>query len=183
MRRRCFETIRDRNSDRLIGLLYLGSLLRASTLNRVGRNILHAIATEAATLVENARLVQAERAANLLRKEMEIAASMIARDLPIFPYAKVMAKAIPCTEVGGDFYDVIPVDDGFVAIFADVSGKGVSAALLASVIQGMMYAQHGAASPSSTPSLPSTPFSAPESMGRSTSPLWFCTTNKTARSN
>jgi serine phosphatase RsbU (regulator of sigma subunit) len=52
-----------------------------------------------------------------------------------------MAKTVSCTEVGGDFYDVIPVQDGFVAIVADVSGKGMSAALLASIIQGMMYAQ------------------------------------------
>jgi serine phosphatase RsbU (regulator of sigma subunit) len=52
-----------------------------------------------------------------------------------------MAKTVSCTEVGGDFYDVIPVNDGFVAIVADVSGKGMSAALLASIIQGMMYAQ------------------------------------------
>jgi sigma-B regulation protein RsbU (phosphoserine phosphatase) len=137
--------LRGHNSDRLIGLLYLDSRLRTSTLNRVGRDILHAIATEAVNLVENARLVQAERAADLFRNEMEIAASIqqsiIARDLPTFPYAKVMAKTIPCTEVGGDFYDVIPVEDGFVAIVADVSGKGVPAALLASIVQGMMYAQ------------------------------------------
>jgi sigma-B regulation protein RsbU (phosphoserine phosphatase) len=137
--------LRGRNSERLIGLLYLDSRLHAGTLNRVGRDILHAIATEAANLVENARLVQAERAADLLRNEMEIAASIqqsiIARDLPTFPYAKVMARTIPCTEVGGDFYDVIPVEDGFIAIVADVSGKGMPAALLASIIQGMMYAQ------------------------------------------
>ncbi len=137
--------LRRRDSDRLIGLLYLDSRLRASTLNRIGRDILHAIATEAANLVENARLVQAERAADLLRNEMEIAASIqqsiIARELPAFPYARVMAKTVPCTEVGGDFYDVIPVEDGFIAIIADVSGKGMPAALLASVVQGMMYAQ------------------------------------------
>jgi phosphoserine phosphatase RsbU/P len=137
--------LRGRNSGRLLGLLYLDSRLRTSTLNSVGRDILLAIASEAATLVEHARLVQAERAAELLRNEMEIAASIqqsiIARDLPTFPYAKVMAKTIPCAEVGGDFYDVIPVEDGLVAIVADVSGKGVPAALLASIIQGMMYAQ------------------------------------------
>ncbi len=137
--------LRRRNSDCLIGLLYLDSRLHAGTLNRVGRDILHAIATEAANLVENARLVQAERAADLLRNEMEIAASIqqsiIARDLPTFSYAKIMARTVPCTEVGGDFYDVIPVDDGFIAIVADVSGKGMPAALLASIIQGMMYAQ------------------------------------------
>jgi serine phosphatase RsbU (regulator of sigma subunit) len=137
--------LRGRNSDRLLGLLYLDSRLRTSTLNRVSRDILHAIASEAANLVENARMVQAERAADLLRNEMEIAASIqqsiISRDLPTFAFANVMAKTVPCTEVGGDFYDVIPVDDGFVAIVADVSGKGMSAALLASIIQGMMYAQ------------------------------------------
>ena len=137
--------LRGRNSERLLGLLYLDSRLRTSTLNRVGRDILHAIATEAANLLENARMVQAERAADLLRNEMEIAASIqqsiMAHDLPTFPYAKLMAKTVPCTEVGGDFYDVIPLDEGFVAIVADVSGKGTSAALLASIIQGMMYAQ------------------------------------------
>jgi len=137
--------LRGRNSDRLLGLLYLDSRLRTSTLNRVSRDILHAIATEAANLVENARMVQAQREADLLRNELDIAASIqqsiIPAELPTFPYAKLSAKTVPCTEVGGDFYDVIPVDDGFVAIVADVSGKGMSAALLASIIQGMMYAQ------------------------------------------
>lgn len=137
--------LRGRNSDDLLGLLYLDSKLRTSTLNRVSRDILHAIATEAANLLENARMVQAQREADLLRNELEIASSIqqsiIPAELPSFPYAKLMAKTVSCTEVGGDFYDVIPVKDGFVAIVADVSGKGMSAALLASIIQGMMYAQ------------------------------------------
>jgi len=137
--------LRGRNSDDLLGLLYLDSKLRTSTLNRVSRDILHAIATEAANLLENARMVQAQRQADLLRNELEIASSIqqsiIPAALPNFPYAKLMAKTVSCTEVGGDFYDVIPVEDGFVAIVADVSGKGMSAALLASIVQGMMYAQ------------------------------------------
>jgi sigma-B regulation protein RsbU (phosphoserine phosphatase) len=137
--------LRGRSSDRLLGLLYLDSHLRTSTLNQVGKDILHAIATEAANLVEHARMVQAERAADLLRNELAIAASIqqsiIPSDLPTFPHTRLMAKTVPCTEVGGDFYDVIPVNDGFVGIVADVSGKGMSAALLASIIQGMMYAQ------------------------------------------
>src|SRR5271170_1232389 len=68
--------LRGRNSDRLLGLLYLDSRLRTSTLNRVSRDILHAIATEAANLVENARMVQAQREADLLRNELDIAASI-----------------------------------------------------------------------------------------------------------
>ncbi|WP_035350921.1 SpoIIE family protein phosphatase [Edaphobacter aggregans] len=149
--------LRGRNSDRFFGVLYLDSRLRTSTLNRVGRDILNAIASEAANLLENARMVQAERAADLLRNELDIAAniqqSLIARETPSFPYARILARTAQCTEVGGDFYDIIPLgpngsatnanadDAGFVAIVADVSGKGMSAALLAAIIQGMMYAQ------------------------------------------
>jgi serine phosphatase RsbU (regulator of sigma subunit) len=82
---------------------------------------------------------------------MEIAAniqqSIMPRELPVFPYARLMARTTQCAEVGGDFYDVIPAgrpgqtDAGFVAIVADVSGKGMPAALLASIIHGMIYAQ------------------------------------------
>lgn len=137
--------LRRRNSDELLGLLYIDSRLHRCNLSAVSNDILHAIATEAATLLENARMVQAEQKAALLRKEMEIAASIqhriISRELASFPHAKVAAKTMPCTEVGGDFYDVISEKDGFVAIVADVSGKGMPAALLASIVHGMMYAQ------------------------------------------
>jgi phosphoserine phosphatase RsbU/P len=143
--------LRGRASTSLLGILYLDSRIHSSSLNRVSRDILHAIATEAATLVENARMVQAQRAADLVRNELEIAASIqqsiIPRELPVFPYATLMARTVQSTEVGGDFYDVIPAgkssqdSDGFVAIVADVSGKGMPAALLASIIHGMMYAQ------------------------------------------
>jgi len=136
--------LRRRSTEKLLGLLYLDSRLQACNLSSVSKEILHAIATEAATLVENAAMLQAEQSAALMRKEMEIASSIqqriISRDLPHFDYAKLSAKTVQCTEVGGDFYDVIPVKDGFVAIVADVSGKGMSSALLASIIQGMMYA-------------------------------------------
>jgi serine phosphatase RsbU (regulator of sigma subunit) len=43
--------------------------------------------------------------------------------------------------VGGDFYDAIPVPNGLAAIVGDVSGKGIPAALLASMAQGMFHAQ------------------------------------------
>src|SRR5271170_2232346 len=137
--------LRGRNSDCLLGLLYLDSRSRTNPLNRVSKDILHAIAKEAAKLVENARLVQEQRESELLRKELEIASSIqhsiMPAELPSFSYAKLAARTVPCTSVGGDFYDVVPVKDGFVAILADVSGKGMAAALLASIIQGMMYAQ------------------------------------------
>ena len=45
----------------------------------------------------------------------------------------------PCLEVGGDFFSVVPVEDGVAAVVADVSGKGVPAAILASLLQGIIY--------------------------------------------
>ena len=65
------------------------------------------------------------------------------------PPPALSARTVQSTEVGGDFYDVIPVPEsaggGFVAMVADVSGKGMPAAILAAIIQGMMYAQVKAA--------------------------------------
>jgi serine phosphatase RsbU (regulator of sigma subunit) len=142
--------LRRRSNGTLLGLLYLDSRLQSCNLSSVSREILRAIATEAATLVENARMLEAEQAAALLRKEMEIAAAIqhriIASDLPNIPGFAVHGRTLPCADVGGDFYDVIAthnngIVDGCVAIVADVSGKGMSAALLASIVHGMMYAQ------------------------------------------
>lgn len=137
--------LRRRNSGILLGLLYLDSRLQSCNLSTVSREILHAIAIETATLIENARMLEAEQAAALMRKEMEIAAAIqqriISCAMPTVPGFTLRARTLPCADVGGDFYDVISTPEGCVAIIADVSGKGMSAALLASIVQGMMYAQ------------------------------------------
>jgi serine phosphatase RsbU (regulator of sigma subunit)/pSer/pThr/pTyr-binding forkhead associated (FHA) protein len=137
--------LRCQGSPALLGLLYLDSHYQNRDFNRTGKDILHAIAHQAATLLENLGLIEMERQSALLRKELQIAASIqsqiIPQTLPAFAFAHLAARTIPCTGIGGDFYDVIPVPDGFVAIVADVSGKGVPAALLASMAQGMFHAQ------------------------------------------
>ncbi|GAC1417159.1 MAG: hypothetical protein NVSMB62_07550 [Acidobacteriaceae bacterium] len=137
--------LRSEGSSRLLGLLYLDSHSPKQDFNRIGKDILHAIARQAATLIENVRLLQMERDDSLLRRELEIAASIqqqiIPRVLPELPFARLSARTIPCTGVGGDFYDVIQTVDGFVAIVADVCGKGVPAALLASIVQGIFHGQ------------------------------------------
>jgi serine phosphatase RsbU (regulator of sigma subunit) len=137
--------LRCQSSPMLLGLLYLDSHSQNPDFNRTGKEILHAIAHQTATLLENLRLIEKERQFALLRKELQIAASIqgqiIPQTLPEFAFAHLAARTIPCTGVGGDFYDVIPVPDGFVAVVADVSGKGVPAALLASMVQGMFHAQ------------------------------------------
>jgi sigma-B regulation protein RsbU (phosphoserine phosphatase) len=46
-----------------------------------------------------------------------------------------------CKEIGGDFFEAVNTPQGLAVVLADVSGKGVSAALLASILQGMVYSQ------------------------------------------
>ena len=147
--------LRGQNSDRLLGLLYLDSRASAQAFTGTGKQILGAIAHQAATLLENLRMIEAEREAILLRKELDIAASIqrqiIPQTLPEFPGLRLAARTVPCTGVGGDFYDVIPVADGFVALIGDVCGKGIPAALLAAMVQGMLHAQVGSQSAYVTP--------------------------------
>jgi len=126
-------------------VLYLDSKQLSGKLSAVSNDILRAIAHEAATLVENAQLVQSEQAARRYQQELTIAAfiqqHLMLVDIPEVPYAKVSARSVPCTEIGGDFFDVVRTEGQLGIVVADVCGKGISAALLASIIQGMVYSQ------------------------------------------
>jgi serine phosphatase RsbU (regulator of sigma subunit) len=127
------------------GVLYLDSRLVSRSISGVSHEVLRALASECAAVLESAKLVAAEQAAQQYRQEMEIAAS-IQRSLVSMPgsesdFASVFAESVPCREVGGDFFDVDVTPDVITVIVADVSGKGISAALLASVIHGMFHSQ------------------------------------------
>lgn len=75
-----------------------------------------------------------------LNKELDIArqiqASTLPRDVPRFPGLDIAARYIPMSAVAGDFYDFLVVDEKRVGILvADVSGHGVPAALIASMLK------------------------------------------------
>ena len=128
-----------------MGALYVDSRFASRDISGVSNDILHAIATEAASLIENARLVQAEEAGRRYQQELSIAASiqqrLMAVTIPEVPFAKLAGRNLSCKEIGGDFFDAVMTGDGLTVVLADVSGKGVSAALLASTLQGMIYSQ------------------------------------------
>jgi serine phosphatase RsbU (regulator of sigma subunit) len=128
----------------VLGILYLDSRQR-QTLMRVDSDLLKTIAMEAAVLVENASLASAEESARRYREELAIAAGiqqgLMTVRIPELDYARVLAHSIPCKEIGGDFYDVIATENALYVVVADVSGKGVSAALLGSTLQGLVHAQ------------------------------------------
>ena len=126
-----------------MGALYIDSRSATRGISVLDKDILKEIAIEAASLIENARLVQAEEEARRYQQELGIAASIQQRlmkvKIPEVPFAKMRPRNLQCKEIGGDFYDAVITKDGFVVVLADVSGKGVSAALLASSLQAMIY--------------------------------------------
>jgi sigma-B regulation protein RsbU (phosphoserine phosphatase) len=95
--------------------------------------------------MENNRLAQEKIRQAALKKEMELAAQMqnmlFPSELPSNEDYEVHATYLPHTEVGGDYYDFIPLSENeFVFCMADVSGKGIPAALLMSNFQANLHA-------------------------------------------
>jgi serine phosphatase RsbU (regulator of sigma subunit) len=131
--------------NRLLGLLYLDSQLGLRDLTKVDHQLLDTVAAEAAALLHNALLAEAEQKARLAREELTVAAeihrSLMSMTLPRLPYAEIQAKSVPCLAIGGDFYDAVALDDCVCVTVADVSGKGVSAAIVAATLQGIIHSQ------------------------------------------
>jgi sigma-B regulation protein RsbU (phosphoserine phosphatase) len=129
----------------LLGLLYLDSQLGAGNLSEIDHQLLDTIATEAAALLQNALLAEAEYKSRRAREELAVAAKihrgLMSITMPVIPYAVLSARSIPCYEIGGDFSDAVALDDCVCVAIADVSGKGIPAAIVAATMQGIIHAQ------------------------------------------
>jgi serine phosphatase RsbU (regulator of sigma subunit)/pSer/pThr/pTyr-binding forkhead associated (FHA) protein len=127
--------------DDTVGLLYLDSREAPADLSAGNRELLQTLAIEASTVLENARLLEEERGKIRLEDELKIARTiqqgLLPATLPSAGWFRAAGSSAPSTQVGGDYYDVRQISpDLWAAIVADVSGKGVSSALLASLLQG-----------------------------------------------
>lgn len=126
----------------LLGAVYLDSSRPAAPSN-LDRKILAALGIEAASILENARLVERDRQRRRLEQEIEIAReiqrALLPRSFRAFPHLDASGINIPCLSIGGDYFDVFPMDEdrtGF--LIADVAGKGHGAALLATMLRGAL---------------------------------------------
>jgi phosphoserine phosphatase RsbU/P len=124
-----------------VGVLYLDSRAGAADLSWGNRELLETLALEASTIIENARLLEESRARQRLEEELRIARQiqqgLLPRHLPQTGWLRAAGTTVPSYQVGGDYFDVRPAaNDAWSLIVVDVSGKGASSALLASLIQG-----------------------------------------------
>jgi phosphoserine phosphatase RsbU/P len=132
-------------ADDSVGLLYMDSRMGTADLSAGGRELLTTLALEASTVLENARLLEQQWAQQRMEQELKIARriqeSLLPQRLPSTGWFRASASSLPSLQVGGDYVDVRQVDENsWAVVVADVSGKGVGAALLASLLQGIFLA-------------------------------------------
>jgi sigma-B regulation protein RsbU (phosphoserine phosphatase) len=109
------------------------------------RELLQTLGIEISTVLENARLLSESRRRHDLEQELQIAReiqqALLPATLPSSGWFAAAGSSEACFQVGGDYYDVIHLgDDTWGVVLADVSGKGVSAALMSSLLQGAFFA-------------------------------------------
>jgi len=136
------DTGSEQERGQLLGLIYLDSR-RIAGFSALDRQILDALAVQAASIMDNARLVERERERQRLEQELSIARTiqqaLLPHGLTDYPHLAVTGAHYPCHEVGGDYFDVVQVSEDRTAILiADVSGKGLGAALLTTMLQGAL---------------------------------------------
>jgi sigma-B regulation protein RsbU (phosphoserine phosphatase) len=137
------STIALATASETAGVLYMDSRISAADLAGGNRELLQTLAIEASTVLENARLLEEERGKRLMEEELTMARniqqSLLPRLLPSDGWVRACGSSLASREVGGDYFDVTEVNPQcWSAVVADVSGKGVSSALLASLLQGAL---------------------------------------------
>jgi serine phosphatase RsbU (regulator of sigma subunit) len=136
------ESIVNMKQGQFLGVLYLDSR-RPAAFSKLDRQLLDAFTDQAASILDNARLVARERERQRLEQEINIARDiqqgLLPRNFRDYPHLSVAGCNFPCFSVGGDYFDVFPLGEKRTAfLIADVSGKGLGAALLTSMLQGVL---------------------------------------------
>ena len=141
----------------LLGLLTLEPRLNREKYTREDRSLLDTLAAQVAPALRVAQMVQEqqaqvrehERLAQELRTAHFIQQSLLPKEVPTYPRWQITPYYQPAREVGGDFYDFLPFENGQLGIvIGDVSGKGVPAALVMANTHTMIRtAAQGAISP------------------------------------
>jgi len=149
----CLVPILGRNS-KLIGLLVLGPRLSEEPYSSEDKHLLDSVASQAGITLENidfaekmAERMEAERKSAM---EIDIARRVQARlfpqKLPPLKTLEYVGGCVQARQVGGDYYDFLDMGPGVVGIvLADISGKGMSGALLMANLQANLRSQYAIA--------------------------------------
>lgn len=126
------------HKKRLLAVVFIGQLN-----DNANSTFLKALTNIMIVAIENKKMARRELEREAFRKEMEIAKEvqqfLFPKSLPKTRKLDIAASYLPHNQVGGDYYDYIPISDNqFMVCIADVSGKGVPAALIMSNFQASL---------------------------------------------
>ena len=132
-----------KSKNRLLGALFIGEKLSETEMKDDDFEFLSSISSNFAVAIENAFLYEELTKQERLKHELDIARKIQLASLPQkVPQIKgldIFGVSHPALEVGGDFYDFYNGhSDKFTIVVGDVSGKGTSAALYVSKVQGIL---------------------------------------------
>ncbi|MBI4902237.1 MAG: SpoIIE family protein phosphatase [Acidobacteria bacterium] len=136
-----------RSQEALIGVVVCGPRMRGMKYRDADLEFGAGLAAQAAVAMENAWHFKDTLARQQMEKELALAASiqqdLFPKSLPPLASLEIAAKNRQAKQVGGDYYDVLPFggtspNDTHMLCVADISGKGISAALLMSIIQATL---------------------------------------------
>jgi sigma-B regulation protein RsbU (phosphoserine phosphatase) len=132
------------------GLILLGKRVNHTDFNESDIEFVYSVGSLAIISLENRRLFNEALEKQKMEEELEIARdiqkNLLPHSIPQYKKFDIAAYNITSKQVGGDFYDIIPLNDSsFCIAIADVSGKGVPAALLTANLQAFLkiICKHG----------------------------------------
>ncbi|MFN3872071.1 MAG: GAF domain-containing SpoIIE family protein phosphatase [Ignavibacterium sp.] len=128
---------------RVKGLILLGKRVNNLEYSDYDIEFIYSVGSLAIISLENRRLFKEALEKQKLEEELEFAReiqqNLLPSQIPVTNNFDIAAINLPSKQVGGDYYDIIKVDEGkYIIAIADVSGKGIPASLLMANIQAFL---------------------------------------------
>ena len=134
------------------GMVYRGrpvGVMRVYTghhrvFDELAQALRQAIAQAAGAAIRNSQLAAEQAESERVQRQLKMASDVQRRLMPLqemsYPPYEVAGRYEPCFELGGDFYDVIPLTGNLGVVVGDVVGKGVAASLLMASVRAALRA-------------------------------------------
>lgn len=141
-----FVLIPLRHGEDFLGLIALGRKITETHYKAEELSLLQTLANQTSVAVKNALLYRESIAMSILEEELAVARRIQRQFLPAsLPQTQrygMAALNLQTKQVGGDYYDLVELGEGqFLVVIVDVAGKGIPAALLASMVQASIRTQ------------------------------------------
>jgi sigma-B regulation protein RsbU (phosphoserine phosphatase) len=130
------------NGEKTLGVLYVDTTDPKRQFGEIDLHFFSSLSGMIAEKIENTLLAEIAREKQRLDTEIEIAkdiqSNLFPKDIPKIPNHDLACYNRASREVGGDYFDVIALDGSYGITIADVSGKGIGAAMLMSNLQAVL---------------------------------------------